>query len=478
MTEAVAPPRAALPLNSKMESPMRTFSLPLAVLLVVTAVAGADPTADRIAALYAKVKPTLVMVKMSLETETGQQAEASLPGLVATDDGLVIMPGSDTLATVPKSYFKKVEIIRPEKKDAPVAAKYLEYDRVAAVAFVKAEDPAGLTPLELTEADAPQVGQAVVVFSLMGKEYGYALQYHLARIGGVVSKPTDRYLITPRPDTSTGMVATMDGKLVGRLLMDTTVRNLTVRGRTVPIRQNVPLIQPVAELTEAVQRVQSGAIKQRAWIGVMGMQALDKDVAEALGLGEAVAIRIGSVVEDSPAAKAKLVAGDVVLGINGEDLQRGATDTDTLMNFGNRIRSLKPGEKITLKIHRAEAGKTETVALTIGKAPLSAAEAKRWTDKTLGVTFREMVFADRYRLKLDKDAGGAVVAAVSPSGPAATADLRNGDVVLEVDRQPVKDLASLKQLVGTVLKGKPDGVMLAVQRGVSERTVVMIELGD
>lgn len=452
--------------------------LAVALVLSIAAVCDADPMGDQIAALYAKIKPSLVMVKMSLETETGQQAEAVLPGVIANEKGLVIMPAAANMANMPKSYFKKVEIIRPDKKDDPVAAKYIEYDRVASVAFVRAVDPASLIAMDMTEADAPQIGRQVVVFNLMGKGYGYALQYHLARVGGSVSKPTLRYLVTPRPDTSTGIVVTLEGKLVGRLLVNTTARKVTVRGRTVPIRKNVSLIQPASELTAAIKRVQSGALAQRAWIGILGIQSLDKDVAEALGLGEAVAIRIGSVVEDSPAGKAKLKSGDVILALNDETLARGATDNDTLANFGNRIRNLAPGTKITLKVHRAEAGKTETVALKIGKAPLSPAEAKRWTAKTIGVTFRSMVFADRYRLKLERDAPGAVVAAVSPSGPAATASLQSGDVVLEVDRQPVKNLANLKQLLTTALKAKPESLMLAVQRGVSDRTVVMIELNN
>ncbi len=185
----------------------------------------------------------------------------------------------------------------------------------------------------------------------------------------------------------------------------------------------------------------------RPFLGVQ-MQALTDDMAKALGLkpGTKGAI-ITNVLKDSPAEKAGLKRYDVVIGVGGKKVKNP-------LDLKIAIMAHSPGEKITLKVIRN--GKEIEVPVVLGsetQAPSFFAGGNPLGIEAAPLTGRAKKFYPY----------GVQVAKVLPGSPAQRAGIQPGDVILEVNRQPIHSVAEFNAIVSRLKKG--DIVLLTVARG-------------
>jgi serine protease Do len=194
----------------------------------------------------------------------------------------------------------------------------------------------------------------------------------------------------------------------------------------------------------------------RASMGV-AVQTLTPELAEALKLKEDAGALIGEVMPKSPAEKAGIKSGDVITAVNGKKI----SDARELRLI---IGSMAPGTKVKLDANRESQKKTFDVELV----ELPAKEAQPEASPTQNVMpekspiFGGVIVADidddvRQFLKLPKEIQGAVIAEIDPASPAAAAGLREGDVIQEINKQPVK---GAKELVALTRKLNPDEKIL------------------
>jgi serine protease Do len=206
------------------------------------------------------------------------------------------------------------------------------------------------------------------------------------------------------------------------------------------------------------QLVKSGKVT-RGYMGAY-LQGLDADVAKGFGLKDANGALVDSVEPGKPADKAGLKQGDVITAIDGQPV-------DSANTLTNRVVEMAPGTTITLDGFRD--GKPIQFHVTLGTRPNgtdeqdaeSSGSGKESSSGALqGVQVENLSSDIRQQLELSAGTQGVVVTNVEESSPAA-GSLTRGDVILQVNRQPVSNRSDFDRLVR---QAGDKGILLTVNR--------------
>lgn len=194
----------------------------------------------------------------------------------------------------------------------------------------------------------------------------------------------------------------------------------------------------------------------RGYIGI-GIQEVTPGLAQAFKVPAEKGALIGDVEPNSPAAKAGLQRGDVITELNGEPIT-GANDLRL------KVATLAPGTTVRLKVLRN--GEPRDVSVTLGQAPGqsagNASGASAQSSPMRGVQVDELTPDVRQQLGLKSDVKGVVVTDVPGDSPAADAGLKRGDVIEQVNREPVNSVADYQRLIG---QAGNQTLVLLVDRG-------------
>jgi serine protease Do len=197
----------------------------------------------------------------------------------------------------------------------------------------------------------------------------------------------------------------------------------------------------------------------RGYIGA-SVQTLTPELAEAMKLkGQLTGALVGEVTPKSPAEKAGIKTGDVITAVNGKKV----SDSRELRLM---IGSMAPGTNVQLEVNRE--GQSKTFNVELAEMPPGVAEEgaeaspEESAQPEKAIVFGGVAVADitddiRNALNLSKDVKGAVIAEIDAESPAAKAGLREGDVIQEVNKQPVKNA---KDLVAISKRLKPNEKIL------------------
>ena len=195
----------------------------------------------------------------------------------------------------------------------------------------------------------------------------------------------------------------------------------------------------------------------RGQLGV-AIQPVTSDMAASLGLKEAAGVIISSVTSGSAADRAGLKRGDVIKAFNGQAVH----DFNALRNH---VADAGPGSTVELTIVRDGGEKRVSVKLdeaAAGQASRDGGVGATGDDKNaLGVSVAPVTPEAASRMRLPKDARGIIVEQVNPDGRAAEAGIQSGDLIEEVNRQPV---SSVDQLRAAIKKSTDRPLLLLVNR--------------
>jgi serine protease Do len=191
----------------------------------------------------------------------------------------------------------------------------------------------------------------------------------------------------------------------------------------------------------------------RGWMGVM-IQKVTPEIAESLGLEEAKGALVADVVDDGPAEKAGIQVGDVIMTFAGNEVES-SNDLPTLVArepIGDEVPVVvwRDGEEATLELEIAQMEEDDSV--------LSDDMADEF-----GLSAQNLTPEISESLGMDPETKGVIVSGVEPGTSAGDAGLRRGDVILEVNRQPIKDLDAFHAKLAERKKGK--SLLLLVRRG-------------
>jgi len=203
----------------------------------------------------------------------------------------------------------------------------------------------------------------------------------------------------------------------------------------------------------------------RGWMGVR-IQAVTADIADSLGLKKAEGALVDEPQSGSPAAKAGILAGDVITAVDGHDVKDSR-------DLARKIGAMAPGTSVKLSILRK--GEAKTVSLTLGQLP-DQRQANAGADEQstpdngtprLGLT-----------LAPAGDVGGAgnqgvAVTAVDPNGPAAEHGIKTGDVILDIAGKTVSKPEDVRQELASLHKDGKRSVLMRVKSGDATKFVAV-----
>lgn len=312
-----------------------------------------------------------------------------------------------------------------------LSAEVIGSDPQTDVALLKIE-ATDLPTLSLGDSDDLKVGEWVAA---IGSPFGFDHSV----TAGIVSAinrtlPRDAYVpfiqtdVAINPGNSGGPLFNLEGEVVG-INSQIFTRSGGFMGVSFAIPINVAM--DVAEQLREDGRV------NRGWLGVM-IQPVSQDLAESFGMDNAIGALIADLDPEGPAAQGGLQAGDVILEVNGEEVERSST-LPRLIGRG------APGTEVELTLMRDGEEITESVELgSWPDAEQPQAQANSNDQTRLGVMVAEIDEAMREQFNIS---GGVEVRQVEPDSVAANAGIQPGDVLVSIDHRSVSSSEELVSIV-------------------------------
>jgi serine protease Do len=220
--------------------------------------------------------------------------------------------------------------------------------------------------------------------------------------------------------------------------------------------QGVSFSIPIDVAAKVARQLRETGTVTRGWLGVV-VQEVDRDLAQQFGLDKPEGALVARVLPESPAARAGLREGDVILRYNGEPLPSSSS-------LPHLVGVTDPGEVATLEVVRG--GRKQRVDVDVGTlraepsaqpAPAAPSPSAAPDRVGLGLELRPLTAEERRDAQVVN--GGLMVADVI-DGPALRAGLRAGDVLLQIGGQQVDSLARFAEVVGRLIPGQTVAVLV------------------
>jgi serine protease Do len=328
-------------------------------------------------------------------------------------------------------------------------AKVVGTDRRTDLAVLRLQGGGPYRAAALGDSDRLKVGDWVLAIgSPFGLQQTVTAGIISAKGRSLTGGAFDDFLQTDaaiNPGNSGGPLVNMNGEVVG---INSAI--LSRSGGNVGIGFAIPVNMAKRIYTELVAK---GKVT-RGWLGV-SIQPLTPELAKSFGLKEAKGILISDVVSESPAEKAGVQAGDIIIEFDGKKL-------DGPQDLQRAVANASPGKAMPMTLWRDKGNKT--VEIRIGETPDDAVALKSGNrgKSLLGLEVRPITPEIARQLNL-RNTEGVVVARVDDDSAAAEAGLLRGDVIREVNRQRVRSLQEYERITRDVKEG--DRITVLLQRG-------------
>lgn len=349
-------------------------------------------------------------------------------GFIISEDGYIltnahVVQGAD-------------EILVRLKDRRELSAEMIGADERTDIALLKV-DADELPTLSLGDSDELQVGEWVAA---IGSPFGFDSSV----TAGIVSAinrtlPSDAYVpfiqtdVAINPGNSGGPLFNLDGEVVG-INSQIFTRSGGFMGLSFAIPINVAM--DVADQLRDEGRV------SRGWLGVM-IQPVSRDLAESFGMDSPSGALIADLDPQGPAARDGLRAGDVILEVDGQEVERSST-------LPRLIGNTSPGNEVELLVLRD--GNERRIDVTVGDWPEAGMQATGSPNQSdsqalLGLSVSEFDPAEAEQLGIE---GGVRIREVDPESAAAAAGIRPGDILVSLDHQSVEGPDQLLELVASL----------------------------
>ena len=367
-------------------------------------------------------------------------------GLIVTNNHVIEGADEVTVTLQDNTSLKATIVGRDERVDV-------------ALLKVKADKP--LPSVQFGDSDHERVGQWVLAignpFGLGGSVTAGIVS---ARGRDIRQGPYDDFIQTDAPinrGNSGGPLFNMDGEVIG---INTAIYSPS--GGSIGIGFAIP-----ANMARTVvDQLREYGHARRGWLGVR-IQQVTPDIAESLGLHEPGGAMVAGVNDGGPADQAKLRNGDIILKLNGQDVKE-------MRNLPRMVAETPIGQEVPVTLWRD--GKQVTVQAKVGELPddqqLAAAtpgpsgkggQTNQTEIAGLGLQVAPITPDTKDKFQLNDDQKGVVITDVAPNGPAADRGLKPGDVIVEVQQEPVSTPDEVQQRVDSVRKQSRRSVLMLIQ---------------
>lgn len=329
-------------------------------------------------------------------------------------------------------------------------AKLIGTDSKTDIALIKLilkdEDKKHFPTLSLGDSDKLEVGEWVVA---IGNPFGLS---HTVTVGVVSAKernigsgPYDEFIQTDasiNPGNSGGPLMNIKGEVIGintAIISGNTGGNVGI-GFAIPINVAKDILKDLKE---------KGTVT-RGWLGVM-IQKITPDLADSFNLDRTEGALVGDVIPNSPAEKAGIKRGDVIVKFDNEDVK-------TMESLPKIVGGTTPGKAVNVEVIRD--GKPKTLEVTI--AILKDEEMKVAALDPMGIQVQDITPDIAQSLNLG-DIEGVLVSDVTPGAPGGESGLKRGDIISEVNRTKIKNVGDYNRVASKLKNG--DTALMLVKRG-------------
>ena len=329
-------------------------------------------------------------------------------------------------------------------------AKTIGLDKKTDLAVLKLDDGRGKFAFaRLGDSDRMQVGDWVIaVGSPFGLQATVTAGIISAKARQIGQSPFDDFLQTDaaiNPGNSGGPLVNMQGEVIG-------INTAIVAGGS-----GIGFAIPSNMARKIYTELSTKGRVSRGWLGV-SIQPLTSDLASSFGAKDTKGILISDVVPDSPAGKAGLKPGDILLEFEGKR-------TEVPSDLQRAVALATPGQDSKVKVWRE--GSERTLEVKIGEAPDEREAQQRGgtrgsTPTPLGMDVRPITPEVARQLNL-RASEGVIVARVDEGSPAAEAGIQRGDVIREINRQKIRSTGDYEKITREAKDG--DRLTVLLQRG-------------
>jgi serine protease Do len=384
---------------------------------------------------------------------TERRASGVGSGVIVSPDGYVLT----NYHVIEDAEQIKVDLTDNRTFEATVVGS----DKPSDLALLKVS-ASNLPTLRLGNSDNVQVGDTALAIGNpmgIGQTVTMGIISAKGRQTGASDGSFEDFLQTDAPinqGNSGGALVDMNGELIG---INSQILSRT--GGSIGIGFAIPsnMAKNVLE-----QLVKSGTV-HRGQLGVV-VQKVTTDMAASLGMNDARGVIVSRVQQGSAAERAGIRQGDVITSLNGVSVN----DPNT---FRNQVAGTQPGSLMPLTLLRGE--RELQIQAALGELKVEKVKADIQNESAPGRTVNdpsklgigvEPLTADAARrLELPAGTQGLVITQVDPSGAAAAAGLERGDVIVQVNQQPVRSVAELKAAVER--RGTRPALLLMNRQGAS-----------
>ncbi len=366
-------------------------------------------------------------------------------GVIVTDDGY-ILTNNHVVDDADVVYIRTFD---NRKIDAKVIGKDPKTD--LAVIKVNAK---GLKPIIIGDSDKLRVAEWVIAIgSPLGENFARTVTQGIVSAKGranVGLADYEDFIQTDaaiNPGNSGGALVNINGELVGI--------NTAIASRTGGF-EGIGFAVPSNMAKKVLSSLITTGKVSRGYLGV-SIQDIDENLAKAMHLKVVEGVLVGTVVDGSPAAKAGVKTGDIILDFNGVKVTSSVT-------LRNAIASHSPGATVKFRVQRDGSIRLFTVRLEeqTGKEVATRSKGEEKVTSALGFKAEELTAETAQKLDRKPGAGKVIVTSISQSSNAYQAGVRLGDIILSVNRQSVTSFAQYSNLVSTVKSG--DLLFLLIDR--------------
>ena len=332
-------------------------------------------------------------------------------------------------------------------------------DRRSDLALLKIE-AMNLDALTFADSDNLKVGEWVLAIgSPFGLDYSVTAGIVSAKGRSLPTEQGENYVpfiqtdVAINPGNSGGPLFNLEGNVVG-----INSQIFSRSGGSIGLSFSIPSNVAV----RVVNELKDTGVVQRGWLGV-AIQDVNKAIAQSLELNKPRGALINAVEIDSPADKGGIEPGDVIVGINGQEI----VDADDLPHL---VGMLAPDTKAKVDIVRK--GKRKTLKVTIGSLDgdeIASAQTQDNSDK-LGLTVNPV---DQDQLQALRLPGGVLVADVMAESPAALAGIRPGDILVQLGYSRIDDTDEYFQVIAELPQSTPILVRFYRQGWAISKTIII-----
>ncbi|MDA7947606.1 MAG: Do family serine endopeptidase [Hyphomicrobiaceae bacterium] len=344
--------------------------------------------------------------------------------------------------------------------------KIIGTDSKTDIALLQVKSDKPLKPLKFGDSTKMRTGDWVMA---IGNPFGLGGTVTLGIISAkkrdINSGPYDEFIQTDAAinrGNSGGPLFNMDGEVIG---LNTAIISPT--GGSIGIGFAVPSNTAM----HVIDQLRRFGETRRGLLGVR-IQSVTDSIAESLGMEKSTGALVASVTPDSPAEKAGIKVGDVILSFDGKDVE-------SMRILPKLVARTSIGKTVDVVVLRDD--KKKTVTVTIGRMKespkkVSAKKEDKEPAKTslLGLSLSEMTDELRTKFKIDQAVEGVVITEVNPESDAAQKSIAAGQVIVEVQGAKVKTPDEVKTQVAEKKKSGKKSVLLLIADGKGELRFVAV----